>query len=238
VSWVTVRVADREAREAAYDLILPRVPAGAHETRRDDGGYDLAFRTDERDWLAGLDWRPGAPPARGWTVAGRFHVRRAQDPPPPEHLIDLVVGGGFGDGSHPTTRACLALLAQLEPRGAFADLGCGSGVLALAAQRLGFAPVLALDADAGAVDAARGAGVDARVADLLAEAPPGAPAFAANVPIEVHERLAATTPARAAVVAGFAPGRELLAQTLYEEAGFTVAARLEEGGWTALRLAR
>ena len=70
--------------------------------------------------------------------------------------IDLVIdpGRAFGTGSHSTTRLCLALLVEVEPAaGSLCDLGCGSGVLAIAAARLGFGPVTALDADRLAVEA-------------------------------------------------------------------------------------
>ena len=53
--------------------------------------------------------------------------------------------GAFGTGAHPTTRMCLELLLALEPGGPFADLGCGAGTLAIAAARLGWEPVLAVD---------------------------------------------------------------------------------------------
>jgi hypothetical protein len=56
-------------------------------------------------------------------------------------------GQAFGTGAHHTTRLCLELLLGLEPAGALADWGCGTGVLAIAAARLGFAPVLACDND-------------------------------------------------------------------------------------------
>ena len=62
-------------------------------------------------------------------------------------------GQAFGTGAHPTTRLSLELLLGLEPRGSLADLGCGSGVLALAAARLGFAPVTAVDSEQAAVEA-------------------------------------------------------------------------------------
>ena len=55
-------------------------------------------------------------------------------------------GRAFGTGAHATTRLCLELLLELEaPEGSFVDLGCGSGVLAITAAKLGFGPVLALD---------------------------------------------------------------------------------------------
>ena len=85
-------------------------------------------------------------------------------PCPPEHaerrLIAMDPGSAFGTGSHPTTRLCLEaleLLAARTPEGLaglrVADLGCGSGVLGLAALRLGVASVAAADTDSLAVRA-------------------------------------------------------------------------------------
>ena len=73
-------------------------------------------------------------------------------------MIDLVIdpGRAFGTGAHPTTRLCLELLLELADdgaRGSLCDLGCGSGVLSIAAARLGFGPVTALDSDRLAVEA-------------------------------------------------------------------------------------
>ena len=71
--------------------------------------------------------------------------------------LDLVIdpGRAFGTGAHATTRLCLELLLELPARGSAIDLGCGSGVLAIAAAMLGHGPVLALDYDQLAVDATR-----------------------------------------------------------------------------------
>lgn len=235
---MTVTVADAQALEAAYDLILPRVEEGARERELPDG-YAITFRTEDPAWLAGLDWAFGEAPAGGWTVAGRVHVRRAEDPPAPENTLDVVVAsGGFGTSGHPTTRACLELLLDVPATGAFSDLGCGNGVLAAAARALGFAPVLALDADAGAVAAAREIGLNARRADLLTEPLPQAPTAAANVPLTVHERLARDLTVDTLIAAGFDPGRELLVESIYEYGGLHVRGRAERGGWTALLLGR
>ena len=77
----------------------------------------------------------------------------------------------FGTGAHPTTRLSLELLLGLEPRGSLADVGCGSGVLAIAAALLGFEPVMALDNDPAAVDAtlenARANGVELAAVERL-----------------------------------------------------------------------
>jgi ribosomal protein L11 methyltransferase len=91
-----------------------------------------------------------------------------------EIIIDP--GQAFGTGGHATTRLCLELLLELAAltsrRGPLIDVGTGSGVLAIAAARLGFAPVLGLDHERESVAAARAnalvnhAGIDARHFDL------------------------------------------------------------------------
>ena len=84
---------------------------------------------------------------------------------------ELVIdpGQAFGTGAHASTRLCLALLLELaameRPRGALLDLGTGSGVLAIAAARLGFAPVLALDNARASVEAA-GANAETNAAEI------------------------------------------------------------------------
>jgi len=78
-----------------------------------------------------------------------------------ERLQEIVIdpGQAFGTGAHATTRLCLELLLEIaasEPaRGTLIDVGSGSGVLAIAAARLGFDPVLALDHEPESVEAAR-----------------------------------------------------------------------------------
>lgn len=117
-------------------------------------------------------------------------------------------GRAFGTGAHPTTRLTLGLLQELEPT-SLLDVGCGSGVLAIAAARLGFAPVVALDVDEAAVDATRANAVvnrvtlEAHLADALADELPATTAVAANVALEVVERLAPRLTARRFVASGY-----------------------------------
>jgi ribosomal protein L11 methyltransferase len=79
---------------------------------------------------------------------------------PREGSIDVVIdpGRAFGTGAHPTTRLCLELLLELEQAGAatgpLADLGTGSGVLAIAAAKLGWSPVRGYDHEAASIEAA------------------------------------------------------------------------------------
>lgn len=141
-----------------------------------------------------LAQRPGAPPS--------LRVRPPWEPalaaPERGALEEIVIdpGQAFGTGAHATTRLCLELLLELaageHERGALLDVGTGSGVLAIAAARLGYAPVLALDNDPLSVEAARenaranAAAVQVRRLDLRAEELPRpghgrAPVLCANL---------------------------------------------------------
>ncbi len=92
-------------------------------------------------------------------VGDRLWLRPSWEPPR-EGAIDLVVdpGQAFGTGAHPTTRLCLELLLELEAAGEaggpLTDLGTGSGVLAIAASKLGWAPVEGYDHEPAAIEAA------------------------------------------------------------------------------------
>jgi ribosomal protein L11 methyltransferase len=207
-----------EAVEGVLDELLPLVPQGVHPAEVEEG-VELAIYGADLPPRAALEALAGdallaateedAPVdaaerrrrfARSWEIAGRLSVRTSSAPPTQGNLPELVIdspAGAFGTGAHPTTRMCLELLLDLEPGGGFADLGCGAGLLAIAAARMGFAPVFAVDHERRSVDATRhnaelnGAAVEALQADLLAVAPPPAPTIAANVPPDVHRRIAA-----------------------------------------------
>ena len=155
-------------------------------------------------------------------------------------------GQAFGTGAHDSTRLCLELMLELEPVGPFADLGCGSGVLAIAAARLGFEPVVALDDQTESVEAARGnaerngAELEVRRWDLRKEEPPAAGTVAANLLRPLLLRLAGLVgPATKRLVAG-----GLLAAEADEVAaaftgrGLRERERRRAGDWAALLLER
>jgi ribosomal protein L11 methyltransferase len=75
---------------------------------------------------------------------------------PPADVVPVVIdpGRAFGTGGHATTRLCVELVAGLEPA-SLLDVGCGSGVIAIVAAKLGCSPVVAVDVDPAAVDATR-----------------------------------------------------------------------------------
>jgi len=122
-------------------------------------------------------------------------------------------GRAFGTGAHATTRLALELLGELEPA-SLVDVGCGSGVLAIAAAKLGFGPVVALDNDDAAVEAtlgnaaANGVEVDARLVDALAVQLPVAEVAVANVTLAVVERLAPRLESGLFVASGYLDGDE------------------------------
>ena len=172
----------------------------------------------------------------------RFHrpvtVGRLWVGPPwevPAHgLLSVVIdpGGAFGTGAHATTRLCLEWLQELAP-GSLLDVGCGSGVLAIAAAKLGHEPVTALDVDSAAVEATtrnaavNGVRVDARVADALREPLPFADAVVANIAREAVEALAPRIEAPIVVTSGY------LAREQPVLRGFRPAGRRTAGEWAA-----
>jgi ribosomal protein L11 methyltransferase len=131
-----------------------------------DEAYGAAERGGGLARLRGLGRLFVEPQAGGWEEQWRrFHhpvtvdgvtVRPPWAAPLPGTLDVIIdVGMAFGTGSHTTTRQCLAVLADL-PRGSLLDAGTGTGVLALAAMRLGYAPVFAFDNDPAALMIAEG----------------------------------------------------------------------------------
>jgi ribosomal protein L11 methyltransferase len=179
-------------------------------------------------------------------VGGSIFVRPPWMEPRPG-VLDLVVdpGQAFGTGAHPTTRLSLELMLELEPKGSFADLGCGSGVLAIAAARLGFSPVTAVDHELAALEATRTNAAANGVSleqverlDLRTENPPPAKTVAANLTRPLLLQLSQLMEKR--------PKTLVVSGLLDEEADEVAAAfapleerrRLTSGGWSALLLSR
>jgi ribosomal protein L11 methyltransferase len=110
---------------------------------------------------------------------------------PTPGLIPVVIDPGlaFGTGAHPTTQLCLELIQSLEPS-SLLDIGSGSGVLAIAACKLGYEPVVAIDVDEAAVDATRhnAAANGVRVEATLLDAAGGALTDAATVVANIDFR--------------------------------------------------
>jgi len=219
---------------------LPALPA----LRAAAGGALVEVRTTEipDDWYDG--WKEFHRPL---VVGERLRVRPPWEAPADSaELIDIVIdpGQAFGTGGHHTTRLCLALMLGLEPRGALADLGCGSGVLAIAGAKLGWAPVLAVDHEGPAIEAAkanaRENGVDVEVTrlDLRTDPPPAAATVVANLLAPLLLELSGTL---VAVPDSLIVGGLLLAEAddiaaAFAKRGLVERDRRTGGEWAALAL--
>jgi ribosomal protein L11 methyltransferase len=211
-------------------------------------------RLPERDWLA--ENRERFAPFR----IGRFHIQEPEDETPvPPGLIALRIEAAtaFGSGRHGSTEGCLRALDMLHGRRIHRvlDIGCGSGILAIAAAKLWRVPVLASDIDPRAVAVARANarlnGVGHLVRVVAADGY-RSPAIAAGRPFDLVlcnilarplKRLAQglarhLAPGGLAVLAGLlaADGNDVLAA--YRTAGLSLMRQIDVDGWRTLVLER
>lgn len=191
-------------------------------------------------------------------VSPRVTVRPPWEPYEPARADEVVVtiepGMSFGTGLHGTTQACLRFLEELAadaPAGApprsLADLGCGSGILSIAARKLGYAPVAGVDYDAAAVRVSAENARENGVADVafsacdVTEDPiPRADVVVANIlaPVLVRAapRIAAAVepgPRAALVLSGILGTQYADVRAAYEAQGFREERSLALGEWTS-----
>jgi len=239
---------------------VPELRAAAGE-----GLVEISATEIPDDWAD--RWRDFHEPVS--IAGGRIVVRPSWEAAPSdESLVDIVVdpGQAFGTGAHATTRMCLELLLELadagEASGPLADLGTGSGVLAIAAAKLGFAPVSGCDSEPAALSAAATSSSSTPFAAALEAAadnaaangvelelvrlnlrerpPPEAPALVANLTAPLLEAVAAriAVPPRALICSG------LLASEAARVRAALAGVRLEpvtersSGDWVALSCRR
>jgi ribosomal protein L11 methyltransferase len=160
---------------------------GGLEASVGGGSVEVSATEVPDDWAD--RWRDFHKPI---LVGERLWLRPSWEQPQPD-AIDLVVdpGRAFGTGAHPTTRLCLGLLLELEAageaHGALTDLGTGSGVLAIAAAKLGWDPVQGYDHEAAALEAAaanseaNGVNLELERTNLREALPDFAPTVVANM---------------------------------------------------------
>ena len=258
-----------EAREDVLDGVLPLLPGGIVERPVAEGVVEIASfgvrlppeatlreaaarpLEDVAYETVPADWRERRRRFGGGSVliSNRLVVRSPDDPPAPEGVDEVVIdrgGSGFGSGSHPTTQMCLGLLLDLEPSGGASDFGCGVGTLAIAAARLGWAPVYGVDREAPAVEEAKANalrnGVDAEFAhgDIATAELPIRELLLANAPPPVHRRLAAeVTPTVVhVIVSGIVEGEMEEVRGAYARAGLTAQRGMAADTWIAMLLGR
>lgn len=203
----------------------------------------------ESDWASA--WKSHFPMMR---IGERIVIRptwRRHRRRPGDVVLALDPGMAFGTGLHPTTRLCLAALERLAADGAVAgsrvlDVGCGSGILSIAAAKLGAMSVLGLDPDPIAVESttanARRNAVARRVRVRRGSVPTGeAPLdlilanLIASLLVDLAPQLRAELRTGGSLVAsGIFVDREPEVRAAFEAAGLSIVERSSEGDWVAL----
>jgi ribosomal protein L11 methyltransferase len=183
-------------------------------------------------------------PVRVRAEGGRLTVRAPWLDGGPDDLV-IDPGASFGAGTHVSTQLCLRLLLEAEPGGGLCDWGAGSGILAVAAARLGWGPVTAVELEPDALPviranaAANGVAVEAVAADLRSDPVPWCPAVTANLTAALHEVVAArlARPPEWLVAAGMLRTDAAAVAAAYWRHGLRERERLVEGEWAAVVLA-
>jgi ribosomal protein L11 methyltransferase len=239
-----VRVPAAEAEVARWRM-LPLAPSGFEEVELGDA-LELAVYTDAEGAqriAAAFETSSWTPVDPGWEDRWREFHRPAragglwigppwESPPEGEPAVVVDPGRAFGTGAHPTTRACIELLAG-QARGSVLDAGCGSGVVAVAAARLGFAPVLAVDRDPVAVEVTletarrNGVEIEAWAADVVTTELPAIELVVANIELHAVERLLARRPSGVVITSGY------FTDVTPTSPGWDRLTRLELDGWAA-----
>ncbi|EGK12654.1 ribosomal protein L11 methyltransferase [Desmospora sp. 8437] len=204
-------------------------------------------RVSEESWAEA--WKAYYKPIR---VTDRLTVKPHWESYEPasagEAVIQLDPGMAFGTGAHPTTILSMKLLErQLQPGQKVIDVGCGSGVLSIAAARLGASEVLALDLDPVAVESTsqniRLNGLEQRIAvrqgNLLQGVRESADGVISNILAEIIIQFTDDLP-RVIHPGGWFIASGVIAQKeedvvrALSQAGFRVTDRLQEGDWVAM----
>jgi ribosomal protein L11 methyltransferase len=154
---VTVYPAGLPAPQRVLRASLQEALGGLREWQLDLGQARLAIKPLPREnWAE--SWKRHFQPI---DIGGRLLLKPGwsrRRPRPGQRVVVLDPGLSFGTGQHPTTLYCLRQLARFRRQGAkqsFLDIGCGSGILAIAAAKLGYSPVEALDNDPATVRSSR-----------------------------------------------------------------------------------
>ena len=162
----------------------------------------LGFDVVEMDEVV-EGWEDGWRAFHHGVRVGRLWIGPPWETPPSDATAVVIdPGRAFGTGAHATTRLCLELLQEVEPA-SLLDVGCGSGVLSVAAAKLGFAPVSVVDLDEVALETTRAnAAANGVAVDVGAELVPSTLAVM-NIALDVVERMLPDLPVERAITSGY-----------------------------------
>jgi ribosomal protein L11 methyltransferase len=221
---------------------------GAVEATLSEGTVHVRSETIPDDWAD--RWRDFHEPTV--IAGGRVVIRPSWEAGDGTAPVDVVIdpGQAFGTGAHPTTQMCVELLVDLADRkgtgGRLVDLGTGSAVLAIAAAKLGWGPVLGVDLEVAALDAARanaeanGVEIELERMNLREQAPPAAPTVVANLTAPILADVAGRLPGECErlVCSGLLAREADQVAAAFADAGLGQRDRRDSGDWSALLLER
>lgn len=225
--WPSVRLSALFDAEIDPEEVCAALRAGLPQLAATPAFETIADRVWEREWLK--DFKPMRFGKHLWVCPGEQMVSELDETGARRSIVRLDPGLAFGTGTHPTTALCMEWLDGASLRGkTVIDYGCGSGILAIAALKLGAAHVLAIDIDLQALAATLDNARRNDVADRLTAQPasavsaPPADVLLANILAEPLEQLA---PRMAELVV---PGGSLVLSGLLREQTQRIATRYEQ----------
>jgi ribosomal protein L11 methyltransferase len=238
-----------DAGAVEYALYAPRGELPSEETIRElvgDALVELTLTDVPEGWER--RWHEHLKPVEVASGGRRLRVRPPWEPAGgAQDVLEIVIDPGelFGAGTHATTQLCLELLLELQATGGLCDWGAGSGILAIAAARLGFAPVDAVELAETGRDvirrnaAANGVVVRAARADLTAAPAPWAPTVTANLTLDVLHGIAAGPlgrPPERMIASGVLADRAGELAEAFARHGLVEAERRLQAEWAAVLL--
>jgi ribosomal protein L11 methyltransferase len=238
-----------DAATVEYALYAPPGELPSEETIRELAGDALVELTRSEvpeEWER--RWHEHLEPVEVASGGRRLRVRPPWQPAGGEQdVLEIVLDPGelFGAGTHATTQLCLELLLELDPSGGLCDWGAGSGILAIAAARLGFAPVDGVELAEDGQEAIRrnaaanGVAVNAVRSDLTAAPAPWAPTVTANLTLDVLQEIAAgplERPPERMIASGVRADRAGEVAQVFARHGLAEAERRVRADWAAVLL--
>ncbi|OYD07654.1 50S ribosomal protein L11 methyltransferase [Paludifilum halophilum] len=247
--WISGYIPESSFSQSSVDHIR-KATAELGNYGLDPGPAEVRVRkVSEESWSRA--WKAYYKPVR---ISEKLTVKPRWEPYQPvgagERVIELDPGMAFGTGTHPTTRLSMKLMERWMPsEGRVIDVGCGSGILAIAAAKLGAKGVLAVDLDPVAVDHAaenvRMNGVETQVhvrrGDLLQEVETPCDLVVSNILAEIILRLTGDLPrvlkpGGIFIASGIISDKESLVEKALVEMGWDVMERIQEKDWVALAI--